>query len=161
MTCRQSLGLYQGARLFRHDYSQEIRRAWILYAYAHSQIVTKLSTRCSAQSVSVMVPNSLGPAELLLHYGTEEQKSHYRLVSPRGLKFPRLRLPVRGLVPMRRPFQTAPQFVRGFGRVKKCSACALPGISATLLWHRFVRFSALPFGSMIRTACWVGKKISG
>lgn len=46
-------------------------------AFAHSQVVTKLSTRSSALAVSVMVPNSLGPAELLLHYGTEEQKSHY------------------------------------------------------------------------------------
>ncbi|HRE17657.1 MAG TPA: acyl-CoA dehydrogenase, partial [Rhodocyclaceae bacterium] len=46
-------------------------------AYAHSQVVTKLSTRSSALSVSVMVPNSLGPAELLLHYGTEEQKNYY------------------------------------------------------------------------------------
>jgi acyl-CoA dehydrogenase len=46
-------------------------------ALAHSQIVTKLSTRNSALSVTVMVPNSLGPAELLLHYGTDAQKSHY------------------------------------------------------------------------------------
>ncbi|MCP2936459.1 acyl-CoA dehydrogenase family protein, partial [Salmonella enterica subsp. enterica serovar Typhimurium] len=43
-------------------------------AWAHSQIVTKLSTRCSASAVTVMVPNSLGPAELLLHYGTDAQK---------------------------------------------------------------------------------------
>ena len=57
-------------------------------AYAHSQIVTKLSTRCSAQSVSVMVPNSLGPAELLLHYGTEEQKSHYLPRLAKGLEIP-------------------------------------------------------------------------
>ncbi len=46
-------------------------------ALAHSQVVTKLSTRNSALSVTVMVPNSLGPAELLLHYGTDEQKNHY------------------------------------------------------------------------------------
>ena len=46
-------------------------------AYAHSEIVTKLSTRSSALAVSVMVPNSLGPAELLLHYGTDAQKNHY------------------------------------------------------------------------------------
>lgn len=46
-------------------------------AYAHSEVITKLSTRSSALSVTVMVPNSLGPAELLLHYGTEEQKNHY------------------------------------------------------------------------------------
>ncbi len=45
-------------------------------AYAHSQVVTKLSTRSLALSVSVVVPNSLGPAELLLHYGTDEQKNH-------------------------------------------------------------------------------------
>src|SRR5690606_6584469 len=46
-------------------------------ALAHSQVVTKLSTRNSALSVTVMVPNSLRPAELLLHYGTDEQKNHY------------------------------------------------------------------------------------
>lgn len=46
-------------------------------AQAHSAIVTTLSTRNSALSVSVMVPNSLGPAELLLVYGTPEQKNHY------------------------------------------------------------------------------------
>ncbi len=46
-------------------------------ALAHSEVVTKLSSRCNALAVTVMVPNSLGPAELLLHYGTEEQKNHY------------------------------------------------------------------------------------
>jgi len=46
-------------------------------AYMHSQVVMKLSTRCSALAVQVMVPNSLGPAELLLHYGTEQQKDYY------------------------------------------------------------------------------------
>jgi acyl-CoA dehydrogenase len=46
-------------------------------ALMHSQVVMKLSSRCSALAVSVMVPNSLGPAELLLHYGTEAQKDYY------------------------------------------------------------------------------------
>ena len=46
-------------------------------AFAHSEVVTKLSTRSSALAVSVMVPNSLGPAELLLHYGTDAQKHYY------------------------------------------------------------------------------------
>ncbi|NVJ61035.1 MAG: acyl-CoA dehydrogenase [Gammaproteobacteria bacterium] len=46
-------------------------------AFAHSTVVQKLATRCGALGVSVMVPNSLGPAELLLHYGTDEQKNHY------------------------------------------------------------------------------------
>jgi len=46
-------------------------------AIAHSEVVMKLATRSVTGAVSVMVPNSLGPAELLLHYGTEAQKSHY------------------------------------------------------------------------------------
>jgi len=46
-------------------------------ALAHSAVVTKISSRSLTASVTVMVPNSLGPAELLLHYGTEEQKRHY------------------------------------------------------------------------------------
>ena len=57
-------------------------------AYAHSEVVTKLSTRCAATAVSVMVPNSLGPAELLLHYGTEEQKNHYLPRLAKGLDIP-------------------------------------------------------------------------
>lgn len=46
-------------------------------AFAHSEVMTRLSTRNSALAVSVMVPNSLGPGELLVHYGTDEQKNHY------------------------------------------------------------------------------------
>ena len=57
-------------------------------AYAHSQVVTKLSTRSSALAVSVMVPNSLGPAELLLHYGTDAQKNHYLPRLAKGIDVP-------------------------------------------------------------------------
>ena len=57
-------------------------------AYAHSQVVTKLSTRSSALGVSVMVPNSLGPAELLLHYGTDEQKNYFLPRLAKGLEIP-------------------------------------------------------------------------
>ncbi|NJA88595.1 acyl-CoA dehydrogenase [Rhodocyclus tenuis] len=57
-------------------------------AFAHSQVVTRLSTRSSALAVSVMVPNSLGPAELLLHYGTEEQKNHYLPRLAKGIEVP-------------------------------------------------------------------------
>ncbi len=46
-------------------------------AYAHSQIVMKIATRSNSVAVTVMVPNSLGPAELLMHYGTQEQRDHY------------------------------------------------------------------------------------
>ena len=57
-------------------------------AIAHSAVVMKLSTRSNALGVSVMVPNSLGPAELLLHYGTDEQKNHYLPRLAKGLEVP-------------------------------------------------------------------------
>ena len=57
-------------------------------AFAHSQVVAKLASRCSAMVVTVMVPNSLGPGELLLHYGTEEQKRHYLPRLAKGLDIP-------------------------------------------------------------------------
>ncbi|HEY5655048.1 MAG TPA: acyl-CoA dehydrogenase [Woeseiaceae bacterium] len=46
-------------------------------AYANAMIVTKLASRSATASSTIGVPNSLGPAELLLHYGTEEQKDRY------------------------------------------------------------------------------------
>ena len=57
-------------------------------AYAHSEVVTKISTRSGTAAVSVMVPNSLGPAELLVHYGTEAQKQHYLPRLAQGLEIP-------------------------------------------------------------------------
>ena len=46
-------------------------------AQAHSAVVAKVASRSGSAAVTVMVPNSLGPAELLMHYGTEAQKSYY------------------------------------------------------------------------------------
>lgn len=46
-------------------------------AYAHSQVIQKIASRSVTGTVTVMVPNSLGPAELLLNYGTDVQKDHY------------------------------------------------------------------------------------
>jgi len=57
-------------------------------AFAHSEIVTKISTRSGTAAVTVMVPNSLGPAELLIHYGTEEQKNHFLPRLAKGLEIP-------------------------------------------------------------------------
>ena len=57
-------------------------------ARAHSDIVMKIATRSAVAAVTVMVPNSLGPGELIWHYGTQEQKTYYlpRLAS--GLDVP-------------------------------------------------------------------------
>lgn len=46
-------------------------------ALAHSAVVTKLASKSTSAAVTVMVPNSLGPAELLLKYGTDEQRQRY------------------------------------------------------------------------------------
>jgi acyl-CoA dehydrogenase len=46
-------------------------------ALANSAIVAKLGARSQVLGITVMVPNSLGPAELLIHYGTQEQKEYY------------------------------------------------------------------------------------
>ena len=46
-------------------------------ALAHSAIVKKLASRSFAGSINVMVPNSLGPGELIAHYGSDEQKNYY------------------------------------------------------------------------------------
>jgi acyl-CoA dehydrogenase len=43
-------------------------------AMAHSEVIMKLATRSIPLCITVMVPNSLGPAELLMHYGTDAQK---------------------------------------------------------------------------------------
>ena len=54
---------------------------------AHASVVTRIASVNVAAAVTVMVPNSLGPAELLLHYGTEAQQQHYlpRLADGREL----------------------------------------------------------------------------
>lgn len=46
-------------------------------AHGHSQVVMKVSTRSGSASATITVPNSLGPGELLMRYGTEEQKDYF------------------------------------------------------------------------------------
>ncbi|RJX73603.1 acyl-CoA dehydrogenase [Vibrio sinensis] len=46
-------------------------------ALANSTIVSRIATRSISTAVTVMVPNSLGPGELLSHYGTQEQKDYW------------------------------------------------------------------------------------
>ncbi len=55
---------------------------------ANSAVVMKLSSRSLTAAVTVMVPNSLGPAELLLHYGTDEQRQHYLPRLANGTEIP-------------------------------------------------------------------------
>ena len=57
-------------------------------AYGHSCVLVKLASRSAIAGSTVAVPNSLGPAELLLHYGTEQQKNHYLPRLARGDEVP-------------------------------------------------------------------------
>ena len=57
-------------------------------AHGHSLVVEQLSGRSPAVGVSVMVPNSLGPAELLLKYGTDEQREYYLPKLADGVEVP-------------------------------------------------------------------------
>ena len=57
-------------------------------ALGHSSVVAKVASRSITAAVTVMVPNSLGPAELLLHYGTDEQKDYYLPRLARGEELP-------------------------------------------------------------------------
>lgn len=61
------LGLIIGKEYGGHGFS----------ALAHSAVVTKIASRSPSVAVNTMVPNSLGPAELIHHYGTLEQKKYY------------------------------------------------------------------------------------
>lgn len=57
-------------------------------AQAHSDVVQKLASRCTTACVTAMVPNSLGPAELLIRYGTNAQKDYYLPRLARGEEVP-------------------------------------------------------------------------
>lgn len=57
-------------------------------ALAHSEVVMKIGSRSNTAAVTVMVPNSLGPAELLLHYGTNAQKDYYLPRLAKGIEVP-------------------------------------------------------------------------
>ena len=56
--------------------------------FAHAIIVGRLSSASQFLGISVMVPNSLGPGELLLKYGTDEQKQYYLPRLAKGKEIP-------------------------------------------------------------------------
>ncbi len=57
-------------------------------ALGHSTVVQKIATHSLTAAITTMVPNSLGPAELLLHYGTEVQKQYYLPRLAEGIEIP-------------------------------------------------------------------------
>ena len=59
--------------------------------FAHSEVVRKLSTRSITAAVTAMVPNSLGPGELLMMFGTQEQRDLLAAAPRRRARDPLLR----------------------------------------------------------------------
>jgi acyl-CoA dehydrogenase len=59
-----------------------------LSALAHRAVLQKIGSVCAVAGSTVAVPNSLGPAELLVHYGTEEQKNYYLPRLAKGEEMP-------------------------------------------------------------------------
>jgi acyl-CoA dehydrogenase len=57
-------------------------------AFAHHRVLTKCASVSGTLGSTIAVPNSLGPAELLLHYGTQEQKDYYLPRLARGEEIP-------------------------------------------------------------------------
>lgn len=57
-------------------------------AFAHSEVVRKISSRSATAAVTVMVPNSLGPGELLMQFGTDEQREYWLPRLARGEEIP-------------------------------------------------------------------------
>lgn len=57
-------------------------------AYAHSCVITMIASRSNTAATSVMVPNSLGPAEFIQHYGTQQQKQQYLPLLANGREIP-------------------------------------------------------------------------
>jgi acyl-CoA dehydrogenase len=124
-------------------------------ALGHSAVVQKLATRSSTAAISVMVPNSLGPGELLLHYGTDAQKAHYLPRLAKGLEVPCFAL-------------TSPEAgsdaasIPDYGVVCKglWQGKEVLGTSATSRSARSPRCSASPSASTTRSIFSARKKIS-
>ena len=71
-------------------------------AYAHSEVVRKISTRSVAAAVVTMVPNSLGPGELLMQFGTDAQRDYWLPRLADGREIPCFGLTIRSRIRRRR-----------------------------------------------------------
>lgn len=92
-------------------------------AYAQSRVLQKLSGVSGILAITVGVPNSLGPGELLQHYGTDEQKNHYLPRLARGQEIPCFALTSPKRVPMRARFRIPGLSAWANGRASRCWGC--------------------------------------
>ena len=73
----RGLGLHQARKILRHDHSEGIWRARLLALCAFRSGAQDCRPRSVTAAVTVMVPNSLGPGELLMRFGTKEQQQRW------------------------------------------------------------------------------------
>lgn len=127
-------------------------------ALAKSVIIGMLTPATGAVATVVVIPNSLGPAELLADYGTEAQKSRYlpRLASGELTPCFALTEPTAGS-------DAAPSRPRRWpSRTRMArSSCGLISASSTSPWHPSLISSASPYSCTIRTGCSAGTSGQG
>lgn len=128
-------------------------------AYAQARVLQKLSGVSGITAITVGVPNSLGPCELLQHYGTEEQKNHYLPRLARGQEIPCFAL-------------TSPEAGSDAGAIPDTGVvCMGDWQGQQVLGMRLTRTNAISrwrlslpcwvwhLNSPTRKNCWVAKKI--
>ena len=93
-------------------------------AIAHSRVVAKISTRSVAAAVTVMVPNSLGPGELLFITAPMNRRNTICRAWLAAMKSPALASPVRKPVPMPPPRSPKASSRSASSTARKCSVCA-------------------------------------
>ena len=130
-------------------------------AQAQSLILGKISSRSPDGVTIVMVPNSLGPGELIEKYGTDAQKEHYPAAARagRGDSLLRADRPVLGLR-RRLHARHRRRHARAGTKARRRSASGSPGTSATSRSHRTRRCSASPSACSIPRTCSAAARIS-
>ena len=129
-------------------------------AYAHSCVLIKIASRSGVASSTIAVPNSLGPAELLLHYGTEAQKNHYLPRLARGEEVPCFALTGPRAGSDAASIPDTGVICKGSGRVRKSSASSSISRSATSRWRPSRPWSDSPFVYSIPIGSWARRPIS-
>ncbi len=122
-------------------------------AVAQSTVIAKIASRSLTTAVTVMVPNSLGPGELLVRYGTPAQQ---KMVAGTGrwLRNSLLRPdgPEVGSEPA--PYRTTASCAPAGITARKCWASGSPSPSAGSRWPRSPPSSAWPSDCMTPMGCW-------
>ena len=121
--------------------------------YAQSCVMTKLATRSITAAVSAMVPNSLGPGELLLEFGTDAQKQRWLPGLASGAEIPCFGLTGPEAGSDAGSIRIAAWCVTDCTRARRCWAFALRLLSVGLPWRRSPRWLVWRLNYSIPSYC--------